>query len=103
MKESTLWHQLQWIKAHQDDKCPYEDLNIWCCMNCDADRIAEKFREWIDNREVKPIEEGFPIKQMAVSITVDCKWITSHVLHKIHLHIQGSKHQTYLQDLQLRW
>jgi hypothetical protein len=35
---------------------------------------------------------------MAVSITVDHKLIISHVLHKICLHIQGSKHRTYLQD-----
>jgi hypothetical protein len=45
-----------------------------------------------------PIQEGFFIKWMAVSITVDHKLIISHVLHKICLHIQGSKHRTYLQD-----
>jgi uncharacterized membrane protein YkvA (DUF1232 family) len=48
MKESTPQHQLQWVKAHQDDKCPYEDLNIWGHMNCDADQLAEKFHEWVN-------------------------------------------------------
>jgi hypothetical protein len=29
MKESTLQHRLRWVKAHQDDKKPYKDLDIW--------------------------------------------------------------------------
>jgi ribonuclease HI len=29
MKESTLQHRLRWVKAHQDDKKPYEDLDKW--------------------------------------------------------------------------
>jgi hypothetical protein len=68
------------------------DLDIWGHMNCDADCLAKKFFEQIDTNKVKLIEEGFFIWQMAVSVTVDCKWITSHVLHKIYLHIQGQKH-----------
>jgi hypothetical protein len=98
MKETTLWHWLCWVKAHQDNKQPYEDLEIWGHMNCDANWLAEKFHQCIDTGEVKPIDKGFFIKQMAVSVTVDCKWITSHVLHKICLQIQGQKHQQYLQD-----
>jgi hypothetical protein len=43
MKESTLRHCLRWVKAHQDDKQPYEELDIWGRMNCDADKLAEKF------------------------------------------------------------
>jgi hypothetical protein len=28
MKESTLRHHLCWVKAHQDDKKPYKELNL---------------------------------------------------------------------------
>jgi hypothetical protein len=28
MKELMLRHQLRWVKAHQDDKRPYEDLDL---------------------------------------------------------------------------
>jgi hypothetical protein len=28
MKELMLRHQLWWVKAHQDDKRPYEDLDL---------------------------------------------------------------------------
>jgi hypothetical protein len=45
MKESMLRHRLRWVKAHQDDKQPYEELDIWGRMNCDADKLAEKFRK----------------------------------------------------------
>ena len=38
------------------------------------------------------------MEQMAVCITVGGKKITSHILHKIRLHIQGHKHRKYLQD-----
>jgi hypothetical protein len=43
MKHSTLQHQLQWVKADQDDKKPYEELNIWGCLNCMSNNMAEKF------------------------------------------------------------
>jgi hypothetical protein len=29
MKESTLRHCLQWVKAHQDDDKPYKELDLW--------------------------------------------------------------------------
>jgi hypothetical protein len=32
------------VKAHQDDKKPYNNLDIWDRMNCDADELAEKFQ-----------------------------------------------------------
>jgi hypothetical protein len=69
---------------------------IWTVMLINL--LRSSMNEWIDTGKVKPIEEGFFIKWMAVSVTVDCKRITSHVLHKICLHIQGWKHQQYLQD-----
>jgi hypothetical protein len=40
MKESTLRHHLQWVKAHQDDDKPYKELDLWGRMNCDADNMA---------------------------------------------------------------
>jgi hypothetical protein len=61
-------------------------------------QVTTIFCTRIDNSEVKTIKEGFFIEDMAVGITVDGKKITSHVLHKIWLQIQGSKHHNYLQD-----
>jgi hypothetical protein len=29
MNESTLQHRLRWVKAHQDDKRPYKELDLW--------------------------------------------------------------------------
>jgi hypothetical protein len=42
MKASTLLHRLRWVKAHRDDKRPYEeDLDPWGWLNFDADKLAK--------------------------------------------------------------
>jgi hypothetical protein len=86
------------VKAHQDDKKPYEELDLWGCINCDADKLAEKFQKLLDDGDVKPLKEGFHINSMEVDILVDGVEVTSHLLHQICLKIKGSKHQKYLQD-----
>jgi hypothetical protein len=66
-------------------------------MNCDADKMAEKFRKLMDDGDVKSLKEGFFIDSMEVGITMKGVKVTSHITHQIRLHIQGSKHQKYLQ------
>jgi hypothetical protein len=51
----------------------------------------------MDDGDVKPLKEGFFTNLMEVGILVDEVKVTSH-LHQIHLKIQGSKYQKYLQD-----
>jgi hypothetical protein len=98
MKESTLQHRLRWVKAHQDDDKPYKELDLWGRMNCNANKMAEKFRKLMDDGDVKALKEGFFTDSMEVGITVKGVKVTSHILHQIRLHIQGSKHCKYLQD-----
>jgi hypothetical protein len=43
MKESTLRFCLWWVKAHQDADKLYKELDLWGQMNCDADKMTEKF------------------------------------------------------------
>jgi hypothetical protein len=85
------------VKAHQDDDKSYEELDLWGRMNCDADKMAEKFRKLMDDGDVKALKEGFFTDLMEVGITVNGVKATSHILHQIRLHIQGSKHRKYLQ------
>jgi hypothetical protein len=47
--------------------------------------------------DVRPIQEGFVESSVNVSLIVNGVCITSCYLHKICLHIQGSKQQKYLQ------
>ncbi len=86
------------MKAHQDDDKPYEELDLWGRMNCNADKMAEKFRKLMDDGDVKALKERFFTNSMEVGITVKGVKVTSHILHQIRLHIQGSKHRKYLQD-----
>jgi hypothetical protein len=51
----------------------------------------------MDNGVIKPMKEGFCTDSMEVGISVDSIKVTSHLLHQIHLSIQG-KHQKYLQN-----
>jgi hypothetical protein len=77
------------VKARQDDKKPYEELNIWGCLNCDADNMAEKFKKLMDSGNVKALKEGFFTDSMEVGIEVNGVMVTLHILHQIRMHIQG--------------
>jgi hypothetical protein len=61
-------------------------------LDCDADKLAESFWRLIDEGIVKPMKEGFFTDSMEVGISVDSVKVTSHLLHQIHLNIQGRKH-----------
>jgi len=42
--EMKLRYCTFWVKAHQDDKCPYKELDMLGRMNVDADALVESFR-----------------------------------------------------------
>jgi hypothetical protein len=80
------------------DKWPYEDLDQWGWLSCDAGKLAEKFWVLMDNGDVRALKEWFFTDSMEVGIEVDAIKVTSRLLHQIWMHIQGSKHRKYLQD-----
>jgi hypothetical protein len=96
IKASSLCHHLNWVKAHQDDKHPYQELNIWGHMNCDADEIATRFHTCMDKTEVMPIREGYLTLNSKVCLLVQGKQVTSNFQHLVCHHIQGQKHYTSL-------
>jgi hypothetical protein len=59
--------------------------------------MAEKYRKLMDNGDVRSLREGFLMDSVEVGITVNGMRVTSHILHQIRMHIQGSKHCKYLQ------
>ena len=85
------------MKAHQDDKHPYQELDIWGCMNCDANKITTSFHGHMDQGDT-PIWEGFFTPSSKVCLSLEGKHVTSNFQHSIHQHIQGSKHCQYLQQ-----
>jgi hypothetical protein len=52
-------------------------------MNCDANKMAEKFWNLMDDGTVKPQKEGLFTDSMEVGISIDGATITSHILHQI--------------------
>jgi hypothetical protein len=71
------------VKAHRDDDKSYKELDLLERMNCDADKMAEKFRTLMDDGDVKALKEGFFTDLMEVGITVYGMKLTSHILHQI--------------------
>jgi hypothetical protein len=59
------------VNAHQDDKKPYKELDIWGHLNCDADNMAEKFWKLMDSGNVKALKQGFFMDSMEVGIMVN--------------------------------
>ena len=88
----------RWVKAHQDDKKPYSDLDLPGRMNVDADYLAERFRKLMEEGKELPIQEGSHLAEAGVSISVDGTRINSHYMHKLRVHVQGKKHRKYLQQ-----
>jgi hypothetical protein len=60
--------------------------------------MAEKFQKLMDSGDVKALKEGFFMDSMEVGIKVNGVKVMVYILHKIRMHIQGSKHHKYLQD-----
>ena len=85
------------MKAHQDEKKPYADLDIAGRMNCDADELATKFRLRMEDGEVEPIQEGYRVEEADVTISIGGMRIQGHYSHKIRSSIQGAKQRDYLQ------
>jgi hypothetical protein len=65
------------------DKWPYEDLDQWGQLNCDAGKLAEKFWVLMDNGDVRALKERFFTDSMEVGIEVDAIKVTSRLLHQI--------------------
>lgn len=56
LKESKITFDFGWIKGHQDDHCPYDELDDAARANCRADKIAEVRIQNVANYE-NPIED----------------------------------------------
>jgi hypothetical protein len=92
LKASSFHHRLRWVKAHHNEKIPYADLDLWGQLNCDADKLAERFWKLMGDGVIKPMKEGFFTDSMDVGISVDSIEGTSHLLHQFCLNIQWRKH-----------
>jgi hypothetical protein len=69
------------VKAHQDDKKPCEELNIWGHLKRNADNMAEKFQKLMDSGDVKALKEGFFMDSMEVGIKVNGVKVMLYILH----------------------
>ena len=67
-------------------------------MNVDADYLVERFCKWMEDGTEVPIQEGRHLAEAGISLSVGGVWINSHYMHKLRVHVQGKKHQKYLEQ-----
>jgi hypothetical protein len=60
---------------------PYQELDIWGCMNCNADKITTSFCECLDQGEVTLIQEGFFTLSSKVCLSIKGKHVMSNFQH----------------------
>jgi hypothetical protein len=82
LEELNLRSRLSWVKAHQDEKKQYAELDIAGRMNCDADGLTTNFRLRMEDGEVEPIQAGYRVEESDVTISIGGMRIQGHYSHK---------------------
>ena len=60
--------EVKWIKSHQDEKKPWDQLDLAAQTNCKADKLADDFRDRIINEEDAEEDENNETFEENVSI-----------------------------------
>ena len=92
--DRNTWNiEVNWIKSHQDDKKPYEELDLPAQLNCDVDALAElaHSEEKRHNYDIVPLTPECP-----VHIDVDGKTITTKHQAKIRARWNNDELKTYI-------
>lgn len=81
-----------WVKAHQDDNNPYEDLPISAQLNVTADKLAS--RTQLSPQIIRPIIP--PNKHSKAHLDINDQTITTHYKKKIHFAATMKPFKQYL-------
>jgi hypothetical protein len=84
----------QWIKAHQDDDTPYEDLDRAARLNVDVDRLATWYRDHPTMPQSRKSTEHAP--GTSVSISIGNTRLTGKYDSTIRHHVNGHQACTYI-------
>ena len=84
-----------WVKAHQDDRTPYDKLPLAARLNIDADFLATRYRE---NGRLRAIAQIDHCREQQVSIYINGQPVTSQFDSCIRYHVNGYHHRNYVQQ-----
>ena len=83
----------QWIKGHQDDRTPYENLSRDAKLNVDADNLATQHQA---GKRFLPKEAIPHLQEQRVTVVINGQRYPSQVYEQIRYHINGSNLKHYL-------
>ena len=83
----------QWIKGHQDDRTPYENLSRDAKLNVDADNLATQHQA---GKHLLPKEAIPHLQEQRVTVVINGQRYPSQVYEQIRYHINGSNLKHYL-------
>ncbi len=85
--------KIDWVKGHQDDKTPYDDLPRDAQLNIEVDHLATSYRE-SNKSQTRPKLAHCPLTKVSISING-----TRHpgkVEETIRFHVNGSPLRNYI-------
>ena len=85
--------KIDWVKGHQDDNKPYDELPRDAQLNIDVDKLATEYRD-SKQSQTKPLLEHCPLTQ--VSIRINGILYPGNISDILRYHVNGSALRTYL-------
>ena len=85
-----------WVKAHQDDDHPYDELSRAARLNVDADRLATWYRDHKTLPQTRQSTSHAP--GTAVSISIGHTRLTGNFDSSIRQHVNGYQARQYIKD-----
>ena len=92
--------KIKWVRGHQDDRTPYEELPSEAKLNIDSDSLASD--HYWSGRGQKPIETIPHFPEFQVSILINGIRYPSKIDQQLRYHINGSYLKNHLQR-RYRW
>jgi hypothetical protein len=86
--------KITWVKGHQDEKNPYDDLPRHAKLNVDADSLATAHRKQ-QLSQSSPLIDHLPSSR--ISIKLNGIYLTSNIDAAIRYHVNGYHMRKYLQ------
>jgi hypothetical protein len=83
----------KWVKAHQDDDNPYNELNRDARLNADADKLATWYRDHATSPQTRQTTPHAPGTN--ISISIGSTRLTGNFDSSIRHHIHGYQARQY--------
>jgi hypothetical protein len=98
-------HSVKWVKAHQDNTQPVDQLPLSARLNVKADNLATQYYQAMMSKEVPWISHAnpSPFPSCPVTLRVNGQVITAQSKAILRFHINGTRLRQHLQKSRKGW